>query len=137
MITGAKDGHVYYAQLTFAMARHAVVDLALVFQTPPIAPESNRLPARLLSQLRQQLREADVPFREGPAVDEKLAELRGTYEPFVNALAHHFLITLPPVVPDKQVVDNWQTSPWTRRTTGMAGLPVAETGDEHFAGEER
>src|SRR3989449_4361380 len=36
------DGH--QARLTFAMARHAAVDLGLVFQTPPQPPQLDRLP---------------------------------------------------------------------------------------------
>ena len=32
----------YQARLTFAMARHAAVDLALVFQTPPLPPQPDR-----------------------------------------------------------------------------------------------
>ncbi len=52
----------------------------------------------------------------GVAVDAKLAELRTMYEPFVNALAHFFLLTMPPVLSEKVTVDNWQTSAWMRRT---------------------
>ncbi len=65
-------------------------------------------------------------------MDTKLAELRAMYEPFVNALALHFLFVLPPVLPEKATVDNWQTSAWTRRTPGIGGLPVREPGDDHF-----
>ena len=35
IIAGVKDVDPYQAQLTFAMSRHAVVDLALVFKSPP------------------------------------------------------------------------------------------------------
>src|SRR6266851_2527996 len=69
----------YQAQLTFAMARHVAVDLALVFQTPPLALDEDRLPAGKLRRLRELLREADVELHEGPAVDVKLAEVRGMY----------------------------------------------------------
>jgi hypothetical protein len=133
LVVGATDCNTYQAQLTFAMARHAAVDLALVFKRPPIAPDPDRLPAEQLRQLRTQLADAGLPLRDGPAVDAKLAELRAMYEPFVNALAQHFLFALPPILPDKAVVDNWQTSAWTRRTPGIGSLPVVHEGDEHFA----
>src|SRR5207249_4890729 len=58
LIVGVKDTCPYQAQLTFAMARHAIVDLALVFRTPPLGPEPNRLPEDRLFRLREVLREA-------------------------------------------------------------------------------
>src|SRR5262249_41364891 len=122
----------YQAQLTFAMARHVVVDLALVFRTPPIPPDPDRLSDDTLRRLRELLGEAGLLLRDGPGVDAKLTELRGMYEPFVNALARHFLLTLPPVVPEKTTVDNWQTSAWMRRVPGIGRLPVPDGRDEHF-----
>ena len=61
-----------------------------------------------------------------------LAELRGLYEPFVNALAAYFLFALPPFQPETPPVDNWQTSPWMPRSPGLGGLPGAAAADEHF-----
>src|SRR5262249_4912734 len=42
LLVGVKGAGAYQAQLTFAMARHAAVDLALVFRTPPLAPDPDR-----------------------------------------------------------------------------------------------
>ena len=122
----------YQARLTFAMARHAAVDLALVFQTPPLPPQPDRLPAAEFARLRKSLCGAGLKMRDGPAVAAALAELRGLYEPFVNALAVYFLFAMPPFLPDKPPVDNWQTSPWTPRSPGLGGLPAARGGDDHF-----
>ena len=102
------------------MARHAAVDLALVFQTPPLPPQSDRLPEADFVRLRESLCGAGVKMRDGPAVAAALAELRGLYEPFVNALATYFLFTMPPFQPEKPPVDNWQTSPWTPRSPASA-----------------
>jgi hypothetical protein len=132
VIAGVKDVHPYQAQLTFAMARHAVVDLALVFHTPPVPPDPDRLAEDRLRQVRELLAAEGLVLREGAAAAAKLVELRGMYEPFVNALARHFLFALPPVLPDKVGVDNWQTSAWMRRTAGLGKLTVAADGDEHF-----
>jgi hypothetical protein len=131
LIAGAEKACSYQAQLTFAMARHVVVDLALVFRTPPRAPEPDRLPEEEAARLWGLLREAGVPVRDGAGAGRRLAGLREMYEPFVNALADFFLLALPPVVPDKPPVDNWQTSAWTRRTPGIGRLPAAG-GDDHF-----
>jgi hypothetical protein len=132
LIAGVEGPDGHQARLTFAMARHAAVDLALVFRTPPRPPEPDRLPDADLARLRESLRKAGVELRDGPAVGKALAELRGLYEPFVNALAAHFLFELPPFLPGKPPVDNWQTSAWTVRSPGLGGLPAAGAADEHF-----
>lgn len=77
------------------------------------------------------LGEAGVKMRDGPSVEAALAELRGLYEPFVNALAVYFLFTMPPFQPDKPPVDNWQTSAWTPRSPGLGGLAKGSA-DGHF-----
>jgi hypothetical protein len=131
LISGVKGTCPYQAQLTFAMARHAVVDLAMIFQTPPVAPDPDRLPAERLQQIREMLSGAGFAPREGPAFETKLVELRAMYEPFVNSLGQFLLFRIPPIVPEKATVDNWQTSAWTRRVAGIGKLPLLE-GDEHF-----
>jgi voltage-gated potassium channel Kch len=132
LMGGVKGHNPYQAQVTFAMARHAAVDLALVFRVPPVAPEPDRLPDSRLRQIRDELREAGLSLHEGPAVDAKLAELRAMYEPFVNALSRRFHFPLPPFVPDQPSADNWQRSAWLKRAPEIGSLPIAATGDEHF-----
>jgi hypothetical protein len=56
------------------------------------------------------------------------------YEPFVSALSRHFLLDLPPVLPNSPPVDNWQTSAWMRRTGGIGALTPPEPGDDHREG---
>ncbi|HTU20901.1 MAG TPA: potassium channel family protein [Gemmataceae bacterium] len=132
IMAAAPGKSLFQAQLTFAMARHAAVDLALVMHTPPRPVEPDRLPSDAWQQLCEQLHAAGLEVRQGPAVEAKLSELRGMYEPFVNALAHFFQFQLPPLFTEKTAVDNWQTSAWTRRTAGFRRLPVLNDGDEHF-----
>jgi hypothetical protein len=131
VIAGVDGADPYQAQLTFAMARHTTVDLALVFRSPPRAP-ADRLPRERLNELRTRLRAAGLVLAEGEAVDAKLAELRGLYEPFVNALADALLFRLPPIVPDKPPLDNWQSTAWTARAPGFAKLLRNQGVDEHF-----
>jgi hypothetical protein len=64
-------------------------------------------------------------------VQRRLEELRGMYEPFVTALSTRLLIPLPPVCPDGEPVDNWQTSAWMRRTRGFRQLAAGDTRDDH------
>jgi len=132
LMAGVEGADPYQARLTFAMARHALVDLALVFGTPPRPPEPDRLPAEELLQLRELLCGAGLRMRDGPAFERQLTELRELYEPFANSLAGFFLFAMPPVWTDKLSVDNWQTSAWTRRAPGIAGLTAPALPDDHF-----
>jgi hypothetical protein len=131
LLAGVDGPDRYQARLTFAMARHAAVDLTLTFRAPPPAAP-DRLPAADLARLRESLREAGLALRDGPAAARALGELRGLYEPFVHALAAYFQFALPPFQPEKPPVDNWQTSPWMKRSPDLGELPGAGTGDDHF-----
>src|SRR5213075_757459 len=98
ILAGVKGVAPYQAQLTFAMARHAVVDLAMVMKTPPLSPD--RLAPPQLASLRELLLRAGLDLREGAPFEKKLTELRGAYEPFANALGQYFLLPLPAIVPE-------------------------------------
>ena len=125
----AVDG--YQARLTFAMARHAAVDLMLVSEKPPLVPATDRLPAADLARLRESLQGAGLTMRDEQTVAKALTELRGLYEPFVNALARHLHITLPAFVLEQRPVDNWQTSPGMERSPGLTDLQATGARDEH------
>ena len=122
----------YQARVTFAMARHAAVDLGLVFRARPLPLEVDRLPQHELELLRDSLRGAGLPVREGPEVAKALGELRAIYEPFVHALSSFFLFPLPSFRASSSAVDNWQTSPFMERSPGLRNLPAPADGDEHF-----
>jgi hypothetical protein len=126
------DEAIYQAGLTFAMTRHAVVDLAQAFKSPPHPPDQDRLPPDQLHRLRDTLRSAGITPREGTIIDRKLTELRAMYEPFVVSLSAYFVLPIPPFLSDAPVVDNWQTSAWMRRTAGMSALVPAQPGDDHL-----
>src|SRR5262249_36269570 len=79
------DGPTRQAQLTFAMARHAVADLAQIFarsRQPVLAPD--RLPSSSLTTLRNMLRETGVTLENDVMAEQKLRELRQMYEPHVQ-----------------------------------------------------
>jgi hypothetical protein len=120
------------AQLTFAITRHAIVDLAQVFNCPPHKPKHDRLPSDELARIRTTLTEAGLKLREGNAVDQKLSELRRMYEPYVCALSNYLRITVPPWIPKSSRIDNWQTSAWGRSTGFQIEDLSGEAHDEHF-----
>jgi hypothetical protein len=120
------------AQLTFAIARHAVVDLAQIFSTAPDRTGPDRLPPDQLAEMRRLLAESGCKVREGAEADQKLAELRAMYEPYVQALAGFLRFTLPGWLPPQRLRDNWQTSAW-ERASGGASPPCAQARkDDHF-----
>jgi hypothetical protein len=132
LLAAVKTERDYQARLTFAMCRHAAVDLALVFNTPPLAPDPDRLGPERLARLREALAKAGYALHEGAAADQKLIEVRALYEPFVNALGCYFRLAVPAVLPDQPRADNWRSSAWTRRSPSLTGLPLPDKRDEHF-----
>jgi Ion channel len=114
IIAGINDGPTRQAQLTFAMARHAVADLAQIFarsRHPVVAPD--RLPASSLSALRDMLGKAGITVQDG-AAEQKLRDLRQMYEPHVERLSEHLLMSLPPWFPVTDTPDIWQITAWER-----------------------
>ena len=104
----------HQAKLTFAMARHAVVDIAHVFNTRPHDPHIDRLPPPELARLRETLASHGISVTSGAAADDRLRSLRRMYEPYIHALANYLLMPLPPWQVGSQSSDNWQTSAWER-----------------------
>jgi Ion channel len=111
ILTGIEGVSVEAAKFTFAIARHAVVDLAQVLNAPP-TPGVNRLSSLEFTHLQDMLAASGIHLTEGTAAEQKLAELRGTYEPFVSALADRMQVSLPPWIPPADTLDDWQTSAW-------------------------
>jgi len=99
-------------RFTFAIARHAAVDLAQVYRTPPIDSKLNRLSSADFARMRDALAEVGLRLRHEEDAEKRLYEMRRLYEPFVNALADHLLLNLPPWIPATKTVDDWQTSAW-------------------------
>ena len=114
IIAGVNDGPTRQAELTFAMARHAVADLAQIFarsRQPVLAPD--RLPSSSLTALRDMLAKAGITVQDGTA-EQKLHDLRQMYEPHVQRLSHYLLMSLPPWFPPTATLDTWQITAWDR-----------------------
>jgi hypothetical protein len=120
------------AELTFAITRHAIVDLAQIFNCRPHRPRQDRLPSDKLDALLSTLSAAGMKLREGRAVEQKLLELRQMYEPYAYSLSQHMHIPIPPWVSESRHADDWQTSAWGRSTGFQIDDPSAKGGDEHF-----
>lgn len=103
---------IWQARMTYAMARHAIIDLALVFNSPPECCKVDRLPSQDWQRLCTQLKEAGIAICDGDGAEERLAALRAEYEPYVSSLMDRMLVTLPPWHVEGDIADNWQTSAW-------------------------
>jgi hypothetical protein len=112
VMAGLKGRSFSQARLTFAMARHTVVDLSQVFSTKPDFQSPSRLSAVDLVRLHDGLRA--VGLETDDEGGQRLAHLRKMYEPYVEALSRHLLMDLPPWVAGGLQKDNWQTTAWGR-----------------------
>ncbi|MGD0835486.1 MAG: potassium channel family protein [Polyangia bacterium] len=121
------------AKMTFAMARHAVVDLSQVVSTQYDPLFTDRLPGKELSRLRKALSAKGLRLREGAEAEEKLAALRAMYEPYVNALARSLVIVLPPWMYPEERYDNWQVAPWDEAIAARNRASVSSYhSEDHF-----
>lgn len=107
----------WQAQLTFKMARHAVVDISQIFNTSPVMHDGSRLPKEDLAKLRLVLSDCAVALRNEPGDEETLEELRAMYEPYTRVLSRYLMMPLPGWLPKARASDNWQTSAFENAST--------------------
>jgi len=114
-MVGLKDGPAWQARMTFAMTRHAVVDIAQVLKRKPRKKEmcDDRLNETDFSRVRAILAENGIELPAGD-VEQRLLELRQMYEPYVFSLSDQLLMPLPPWILPQDAIDNWKTSAWGR-----------------------
>jgi hypothetical protein len=108
------------AQLTFAMARHAMVDLAQIFSLAPVKDAPERLSVDRYEKLYDLLCKSGVSVcRDGHSY-QRLSELRALYEGYAEALARYLRMPLPPWIADHPYKDNWLTVARLRAQTETA-----------------
>ena len=130
VIAGAEGLNREQAKTTFAMGRHALVDVAQSFVTRPAPGMRERLPQDELARLRALLAESGVRLPATPEFESRLATVRRSYEPYAWALAQHLLLELPPWIHAERRRDNWRGGPWDREL-GVRGADLLNA-DEHF-----
>ena len=91
------------------MARHAVVDLCAIFRLDPASPLADRLPPSDEQRLTVFLAAAGVRVRADEESIANFIALRGTYEPYVQALGSFLIMPLPAWIPPEGVRDSWHT----------------------------
>jgi hypothetical protein len=126
IICGSERPRQLQSRLTFAIARHAAVDMMLIFKIKPVELETDRLDSSGFEELKSLFTAAGITVFDPQNAELRLRELRKMYEPFVNALSQYFLLPLPEFVRHDVKADNWQTSAWRQPTPGILNLPHRE-----------
>jgi len=125
LISGVTSQEARQAQLTFAMARHAVVDLAQIFSLEPVNDAPDRLPAERYEKLRDALCETGLSVCRDQFSIERLRVMRALYEGYAEALSRYLLMPLPPWLADEPHKDNWKTVARLRKQAEDAGTTPA------------
>jgi hypothetical protein len=100
------------AQLTFAVARHALVDLGHVFHLEERAKQAasqDRLPPQEFSRLCETLSDIHLRMCGDSASANRLRALRTLYEPHAIALSDYLRMSLPTWIPAPNAKDQWLT----------------------------
>jgi hypothetical protein len=113
-------GPQFTATLTFAMGRHAAVDLSQIFGRKPV-PFEERMAPEILEELRRALAASGFSLRPEEEATDRLLQMRGLYEPYVSSLAPFLRMPLPGWVPVHEAVDDWQATEWRARQGPRTG----------------
>lgn len=133
------------AQLTFVMARHALIDLGHVFLIQEHEAwlrqtEQDRLPTTEFNRLCDALGDVHLRLCGDPASARRLQTIRALYEPHALALADYLRMPLPVWVAERREKDQWQllTKLRTEAEAVLSGGKLSDRaasaflhGDEH------
>jgi Ion channel len=113
------------AQLTFVMARHALVDLGQVFHVQERDAwrrqgDVDRLPPRDFYHLCEALGENHLRLCGDPAAAKRLDTIRALYEPHAIALSEYLRMPLPVWVAPPKEKDQWSILTKLRTDTESA-----------------
>nr|HEV7952717.1 potassium channel family protein [Candidatus Acidoferrales bacterium] len=122
----------WQAKMTFAISRHAIVDLSQVLNCPPLQNIQDRLPDGGCEKMIALMDVAAIPHSmEG--CSQMLTELRQMYEPYIASLSQRLMMPVAPWISEKVQKDNWKTTAWGRISADIDGGARAERDDRgHF-----
>jgi hypothetical protein len=113
LITTIDGPTVRQAQLTFAMARHALIDLGHVFHVESKMETEEqltdeRLPAETFDRLCDALGEMQMRLCGDPATMKRLTAIRAMYEPHGQALSAYLRMPMPLWIAEPKKTDPWK-----------------------------
>ena len=109
LIASIRGNSARQAQLTFAMARHAIADLTQVFNLQPVQPPVDRLSREEFGRMCGELSDAGVSLCADPSSAARLDRMRSLYEGHAYALSQYLAIPLQPWVAGRPLRSIWQT----------------------------
>lgn len=95
------------AQLTFVIARHAVLDLAHIFSLRGNAAMPDRFPPERVDAVCHELAEVGFTLCSGHTTLDRVRELRAMYEPQAWQLGQLLMQPLPSFYPEPGKRSNW------------------------------
>jgi hypothetical protein len=111
----APEGSIEAAGLTFAIARHALADLAYAYKAPVQKDPPDRLPDSTQAELIGRLEGGGLALVDGDDAAARLRDLRNSYERYSIAIAEQLALPLPGWLPADDVVENWRKASARRR----------------------
>ena len=140
MIAGVQDHAARQAQLTFAITRHALVDISQIFSLKPLSDGQDRLPPERFEMLYGSLCQAGIRVCRDAESMERLKKMRALYEGHASVLSEYLRMPLPPWIVEQPHRDNWLSVAKVREQTESVSpenvnletaLPIAFQDDEH------
>jgi hypothetical protein len=110
VLAGVEGVSTWQARRTFAISRHAVVDLAQVLHMPPHAMRADRLDDEGVARARRILEDAGIGVHDD--LERRLRPLRAKYEPYVYVLAGRVEMELPEFLRPAGAMDDWERTAW-------------------------
>ncbi len=131
LITTVEGAAARQAQLTFAMARHALVDVGHVFHVERSAKEKelqglDRLPSETFGAMCETLGDLHMRLCGDPESMRRLTAIRMLYEPHAYALSTFLKMELPLWVATPRKADTWKTVSDLRARMDQDALGAAE-----------
>ncbi len=131
LITTVQGPAARQSQLTFAMARHALIDLGHVFKVEDRARRKqetglDRLPPGAFHEMCEILGGLHMRLCGDPETMDRLTQIRMLYEPHAHALSSYLCMPLPRWVPETKKADTWQQVGKLRAGSPDATLRVGE-----------
>jgi Ion channel len=135
LISVIEDTPSRQAQLTFVMARHAVIDIGQVFRVQESdawkrRAEVDRLPQKDFYHLCDALGENHLLLCGDPAAAKRLNTIRALYEPYAFALSEYLRMPLPVWVAPPKENDQW--SVLTKLRTDAASALKSQVNQSDF-----
>ena len=139
LITTVDGPAARQAQLTFAMARHALVDLGHVFHlegrelTLLEYGTSKRLTPEMFGQLCEVMSEVEIRLCDEEGAAKRLAKISKLYEPQAQALSEYLKMPLPQWLPESRRTSPTKTDQWTTITSLRVGGRTVIGGVSHIS----